>query len=150
MGKRKRVPATGKSCCTRFPLPQLSNTELRYDGKRLHSAPGRRLRAKSTTPEGIIDSQMFAALHIANPHTIANLETIIKWAAAMWPELGWEASQLPYKVIMASSEQVVLLFSWPESATEIEVGDMHQQPPTTVNGWVEWSGRWRVAVPVPI
>ena len=110
MVKRKRTEDDGKPCCTRFKLSDLTNSELRYDGKRLFTAPGRRVRPKHEAPGDVIDQQLFTALSIHNPHTVATLETIIKWAASMWPEMGWIATTLPYKVVVQqSNKQIIIL-----------------------------------------
>lgn len=109
MGKRKRTEERGKPCCTRFKLNQIGNCELSYDGKRLHSAPGRRLRPRVTPPEGIVDGKIFDALGIDNQHTVNALKTVVTWAAATWPELQWEQQKLPYKVIKDHANALILL-----------------------------------------
>ena len=109
MGKRKRTEERGKPCCTRFKLNEIGNCELSYDGKRLHSAPGRRLRAKAKAPEGVVDRNMFGALGIENKHTINALEAVVNWAAEMWPELKWEDKKLPYKVVKDHANALIVL-----------------------------------------
>jgi hypothetical protein len=147
--KRSLSPNRGKPCCYRFRLPETSNAELTYDGRRLLVTEGRRVKPKGGAPtSSVIDPDMFSNLGLAG-RAQTEMTEIIEWAARTWPELGWEAATLPYKVVVqAIHDNIMLVFTFAESRKTVHVGDMHQQPAATRNGWVEWVGCWRVVIPL--
>jgi hypothetical protein len=154
MAKRSRSPDAGKPCCYRFKLPEASNAELTYNGRRLVASEGRRVKAKGAPPRvPILDPEMFTSLGIGGAgcaRTRNDITQVVNWAALTWPELGWETASLPYKVVLqAIHNNLMLVFTFAPSQTILHVGDMHQQPAVTRNGWAEWVGCWRVVIPVP-
>lgn len=150
MPKRRLSPSRGKPCCFRFRLPDASNAELTYNGRSLVATEGRRVKLKGRVPSApVVDPAMFRTLGIADERAQVEVRSTIEWAARTWPELGWEAASLPYKVVVQSMhDNVMLVFTFAASLTTLHVGDMHQQPAPTRNGWIEWAGRWRVVIPI--
>jgi len=150
MRKRRHSPSRGKPCCFRFRLPEASNAELTYNGRGLVATEGRRVKPKGSAPSApVVDPAMFQSLGIAGERAQTELRSSIEWAARTWPELGWEGEALPYKVVVqAAHDKIMLVFTFGASLTTLHVGDMHQQPAPTRNGWAEWVGRWRVVIPI--